>query len=250
MLSLPAWLAVYTGVCVFLSGIVRGAAGFGFSLIMVVVLTYFLPPVTVTPMILMWEIAASVVHLPFVWREADWRSLRWLIAGVVIGTPAGVLLLVSMPVDAMCLVINATVMASTVLLLSGWRPRRVPGPLETVGVGAVCGLVNGASANGGPPVILLYLSGPLGAAAGRASLIALFLFTDVTASFFCWRQGILTLEQARLALVFCLPMFAGMVIGSRWFRRTDERRFRRLVLFLLLLVAGAGVIRALTGMMN
>ncbi len=111
-----------------------------------------------------------------------------LAAGVVAGTPAGVLFLVAMPVDAMCLVINATVLVCTALLFTSWTPGRAPNALETTAIGAICGLMNGASANSGPPVILLYLSGPLGAATGRASLIALFLFTDVTACFFCWRQ--------------------------------------------------------------
>ncbi len=245
MPELSPLLLVYTGVCIFLAGIVRGATGFGFSMIMIVLLTFFLSPVQVAPVILFWEIMASIGHLPFVWREVDWKALRWLAAGVLIGTPAGVWFLVSMPVDLMCLVINGLVLVSTLLLFAGYRPRRAPGTFGTIGVGTLSGLMNGASANGGPPVILLFLAGPAGAATGRASLIAFFLFTDVTASFFCWRQGIVTADRLLFALAFALPMFAGMFLGSRWFRTVDETRFRRLVMVLLMLLALAGMMRAL-----
>ncbi len=57
-------LFAYVFTAVFLAGIVRGATGFGFSMIMIVLLTLFFPPAQVAPVILFWEVLASIGHLP------------------------------------------------------------------------------------------------------------------------------------------------------------------------------------------
>ena len=99
-------LFAYVFTAVFLAGIVRGATGFGFSMIMIVLLTLFFPPAQVAPVILFWEVLASIGHLPFVYKQVHWKSLRWLALGVALGTPFGVYCLISIPVDAMRLILN------------------------------------------------------------------------------------------------------------------------------------------------
>lgn len=44
---------------VFCAGLVRGATGFGFSLICMVLLTLVFPPAQIAPVVLFWEIAAQ-----------------------------------------------------------------------------------------------------------------------------------------------------------------------------------------------
>ena len=143
-------LFAYVFTAVFLAGIVRGATGFGFSMIMIVLLTLFFPPAQVAPVILFWEVLASIGHLPFVYKQVHWKSLRWLALGVALGTPFGVYCLVSIPVDAMRLIINAVVLILTSMLYCGLRPKNAPTPPQTTGVGLLAGVINGASANGGP----------------------------------------------------------------------------------------------------
>ena len=121
-------LFTYVFAAVFLAGIVRGATGFGFSMIMIVLLTLFFPPAQVAPVILFWEVLASIGHLPFVYRQVHWKSLRWLALGVALGTPFGVYCLVSIPVDAMRLIINAVVLILTSMLYCGLRPKNAPTP--------------------------------------------------------------------------------------------------------------------------
>ena len=77
-------LFAYVFPAVFLAGIVRGATGFGFSMIMIVLLTLFFPPAQVAPVILFWEVLASIGHLPFVYKQVHWKSLRWLALGVAV----------------------------------------------------------------------------------------------------------------------------------------------------------------------
>ena len=135
-------LFAYVFAAVFLAGIVRGATGFGFSMIMIVLLTLFFPPAQVAPVILFWEVLASIGHLPFVYKQVHWKSLRWLALGVALGTPFGVYCLVSIPVDAMRLIINAVVLILTSMLYCGLRPKNAPTPPQTTGVGLLAGVIN------------------------------------------------------------------------------------------------------------
>lgn len=240
MPELTPVISVYLCTVVFLAGIVRGATGFGFSLIMIVMLTLVFPPAVVAPAILLWEILASVGHLPFVYRQVDWKALRWLSLGVLIGTPAGVLFLVHMPIVPMKIFINATVLLLTIPLLMGLRPSKTPSSAATTGVGLFAGIINGASANGGPPVILFFLSGPAGVAVSRASLIAFFLFTDVWAILLYWQQGLVSWGTVHFSVLFLIPLALGIWLGSKCFSRMSEQLLRKVVLVLLMgITAGA-----------
>ncbi len=241
-LTIAEWF--WIGFAVFTAGVVRGVAGFGFSLIVTVLLTLVLPPVQVVPAVLLWEISASIGHLPFVLRQVDWRSLAWLTSGMLLGTPLGVWMLAYVPPAPMCIFINGTVLFFAVMLLRGASPKRSPNRFETSLIGMSGGIINGASANGGPPVILFFLSSPAGVATGRASLIAYFLLTDSWAALFCWQQGLFTAESWKFTAVMLPVLAMGVMLGSRFFRGIDEVRFKRFVLILLLAVTVVGLAKA------
>lgn len=239
------WLVyVYAACSVFAAGIIRGATGFGFSMLGLVLLTFVLPPAQVVPLLLIWEICASAGHAPFVWRQCRWKLVGLLLLGVVPLTPVGMALLLHIPAQAMTVGVNALVLVLTLLLLSGFKPARPLGPLGVVAVGAATGFVNGASSNGGPPVVLFMLV-TLPAAAARATLIVFFLALDVLTSAFFLHSGLMTRQSLVDALAMLPFMWLGMGLGARWFHSVDEARFKRYVLFFLILVSVVGMGRAL-----
>lgn len=241
-LSMLEW--IWVGASVFAASVVRGTAGFGFSLIVTVLATHVLPPATVIPAVLLWEICASIGHLPFVYKQVDWKSLMWLTLGMLFGTPLGVWLLTRIAPGPMCVIINGMVVVFALMLLRGRKPTRAPSRLETSLIGSLCGVINGAAANGGPPAILFFLSSPAGAAVGRASLIAYFLMTDTWASLFCWQNGLFTADTWLFAASMLPVLALGVMLGSRFFRGLDEARFRKMVLTLLVFIAAAGLVKA------
>lgn len=245
METLTPFLYAFIAAAVLFGGVLRGISGFGFSLTLVVTLTFFLPPAEATALIFIWEISASILHLPFVWKQVDWKALKWLCLGCVIGTPLGVLSLIVIPPAPMTIIINLTVIALSIVMLRGVTLKRNLTPLEVVGTGTVSGIINGASANGGPPVILLFFSSPAGAAVGRASLIAYFLFTDVFASAVFASQGMMGMQIVITALCYIPVLALGIWIGSKLFHRIDERTFKRFVIMLLIVISAVGCIKAM-----
>lgn len=229
---------------VFGAAVVRGYSGFGFAMVAVTGLSLLRPPAEIVPVVLALEITASVQLLPAVWADVDWRSLRWLLAGMLVSTPLGVWVLASVPAAATRMLVSVLVLVTSVALWQGFSLRRIPGPRVTFATGAASGLLNGSAAIGGPPAILFYFSSPAGAAVSRASLTTYFLGTDIVAAAFGAAYGLLTAEALLRAAALLAPLGLGVVVGNRRFAQAQPESFRRAVLVLLMLLAAAGFIRA------
>ena len=239
------WLALTAAVaCIFGAAIVRGYSGFGFSLLAIVSISLFLPPAKIVPTIFMMEVAASLYLLPGVWRDIHWRALRWLALGCLLATPLGVYALAKVPAAPLTLALGVFVFGAALLLAKGYSLHRMPGAAFTFAVGAASGLFNGAFGVGGPPVVLFFFSSPAGVAAGRASIIAFFVLTDVTGLVWQGWNGLLSWATLVRAAIFLPPFAAGVWLGNRGFRGADPAAFRRWTLRLLMVLAILTGVRA------
>jgi uncharacterized protein len=233
----------YSIACIFLAAIVRGFSGFGFSLLAITSLSLVLPPAQVVPSIFMLEVAASIRLLPEVWKDVHWRSLAPLLAGCLVATPFGVYLLANVPAPPMQIALGIFVFFSTVLLWLGFALKTMPGTIASTAVGAASGFANGAFGIGGPPVVLFYFASPAGNIAGRASLIAFFLATDIIGLSFQSREGLVTYAAGLHALIFLVPLLIGIWLGSRSFKNTNPTTFRNIVLLILGVLAAVSVVQ-------
>ncbi|MGB6309441.1 MAG: sulfite exporter TauE/SafE family protein [Steroidobacteraceae bacterium] len=236
----------YAASCIFVAAIVRGYSGFGFSMLAITSLSLLLPPVQIVPSIFLMELIASLHLLPGVWRDIHWRALSWLVVGCCFGTPLGVYALAHAPAAPMTLALAFFVLVSAILLGKGYEMKRMPGRGFTFAAGAASGLCNGGFGMGGPPVILFFFSSPAGVGAGRASLIAFFLLTDIVALGWQGWSGLITPATAWRAALFLPPLVAGVWIGNRSFKQADQSVVRRWILRLLMLLALLSGVRALS----
>jgi hypothetical protein len=242
----PAQLAAI-GAIALAAFVVRGVSGFGSAMVGIGGLSLFLPPLQVVPAFLALELLTTAHLLPSVWRQVDWRSLRWVIGGCLLATPLGLSLLAGLDAALMRLVVSGCLLAIAVVMLGGlaqrWAPRQTPGPLGALAVGAVSGALNGAVGISGPPAIVFYFA-TTAAATSRATLIAYFFFTDVWALLLAGGAGLLTAAALPLIAVALPFSLAGIWLGQRIFLRLDEAQMRRLVWCLLAVLGAAGLARA------
>jgi uncharacterized protein len=233
---------------VFAAAVVRGFSGFGFSLLAISALSLIYPIKDVIAPIFLMEIAASINLLPSIWRDIHWKSLAPLIVGTLVGTPAGVWLLSTLPGPHMQLGLSAFVLAAAALLWIGYSLKHMPNLPSTLAAGAASGVANGAFGIGGPPVILFYFASPAGAATGRASLTAFFLVIDVIGlAYLSSMANLVTSQSVIRALIFLPALIAGVWIGHRSFKGVDESKFRKIVLVLL---AGMAVLIAVKAIIS
>jgi uncharacterized protein len=235
------WGAVLAIIFIFLAAIVRGFSGFGFSLLAVTSLSLLATPAEVIPSIFLLEVIASIRLLPEVWNDIHWRSLLPLIVGCLVATPLGVWLLATAPAPPMQMAIGLFTVASVFLMWRGYALKTMPGPAASTAVGAASGFANGAFGIGGPPVILFYFSSPAGNIAGRASVIAYFLATDIIGLAFLWQQDLVTYTAAIKALTYLPALLLGIWLGARFFKHMDPAKFRNWVLLILALLGAISI---------
>jgi len=258
MLALPMPLGLLlAALCVvFAAGIVRGFAGFGFSALCVAGLSLFMPPAEAVPPIFVLEVLASLTLLRSAWKDVDWSWLSWLVLGNALCIPLGVALLAYVDETPLRLLIGALLLLAATLLRSGWKLALEPTRGVRLTTGLVSGFVNGVAAIGGIAVAVLLSSTALAPAAMRATMILLFLFTDLYA--LAWAallpgqagQDLLGARTLQLALWLTPAMLAGIWVGQRRFVGVSPETFRRHVLSLLMLIAGLSVLRALLSLLG
>ena len=247
---MSASLLATVSLIVFLAAVVRGFSGFGFALLSISALSMVLPPATVVPAIWILDFLAGINLLPSIWRHVHWRAIALLVGAAVVATPVGVYLLATVPAPWMRIALAIFVLASAVLLLTGFQLKRMPSTAETVATGLAAGLLNGAMGIGGPPIIVFFLGSPIALEAGRASMIAAFLAMDVTGMPALLAFGLVTFDILRL-IAICLPALAlGIFVGSRLVGRLDPAEVRRILLLLLAAMAVVIGIQGASGLVG
>ena len=235
--SLPAWSApqmAYLILSVAIAGFVRGYSGFGVSLASVPMLTVVLDPVDAIPLALVYEIALTLGFLPSSFGLVQWQTLRWLVAGAVVGTPIGIYVLSSIPPEPMRLALSLILLSSVILT---WRsPSGTSWHLTrpaTVSVGAISGVLSGGTAMSGPPIVVYFLASPTSPAASRASMMMFFFFSASIALALGLGAGLYPQHTFALAIASIPALLLGAALGAFFFRRSKAIAYRRVALLML-----------------
>ena len=136
---------------------------------------------------------------------------------------------------------DGTVAGLLAITLSGWRYQGVPKVGVSLLTGATSGFLSGLIQLSGPPVIVLWMSGPFPPQTIRANIFVYFAITSVVAVIVYAIGGVFTGDLLPV-LVPMIPCYAvGLVLGGRFFGKADPKLFRRVAVALI----GAAVILSL-----
>ena len=229
----------------FFAALLRGFTGFGFVMAAVPLLSLVLPPTAVVPLAILLQIEVGLMDLPTAVRVCDWRSLRWLIPGIFLGTPLGLLALTSLSVNGARLAIGILIAGAVILLGTGLRLAEHPSRWVTLGVGVVSGAMSGLSGISGPPVMTYLLALPHSTAVVRATAIVFFAMTGAVALASMTERGLVTGREVVWSALALPALFAGARIGAWGFRRTQPRHHRATALTVLSVLAATLILRAL-----
>lgn len=245
-LSVSMFAVALAGV--FVGALVRGFTGFGLPLAAVPVMTLVMAPALAVPSMLLLQILAGLQTLPRIYRSIHWSALIWLAVGAVVGIPIGTALLALLPPDVMRLLIGVAMLVAVGALWWGFRSAHMPGVPARLGTGVVAGVMSGAAAMPGPPVVVFFLASPASAAVSRASLQFFFMLTGMISLALATASGLVTWSTVILALVLAPALMIGTWAGERAFHRTEGRNYRPAAMAVLLVIGAMATARALWGL--
>jgi len=247
MIGPTAYTVLYVVAGSFLAATLRGFAGFGFVMSAVPLLGLGLPPAQVVPLALLLQVEISAIGMREALRLCDWRSLLWLLPGMVVGTPLGVAMLAGLSARDARLAIGALIAAAVAVLAKGVRLRPDPSPAVAVGAGVVSGVMNGLAGMSGPPVVAYLLALPHGTGVVRATSIVFFMLTAAFALVPMTAHGLVGKTTLIWAAIALPALFLGARIGAWGFRRTTPRTHRLSALVVLSALAVGLMLRGLVG---
>ena len=228
---------------ILLASFVRGFSGFGFSASSISLLSYILPPKEVVPIILLLEIIASFFMIPSIWKRINWKFVFFLMLGVFIGTPFGIHLLSILEPKITHFIISITVLIFAFFLLRGYKNKKLNHNFSKFIVGMTAGTVNGFGTLAGLPIALYFLVIAAEPVVIRASLAALFFFTDLYALILAYFNNILNdiIFYRTLPLIIIVPI--GVSLGTKLFAESSKKNYRKYVLYFLIIVSVFGLLQ-------
>ncbi|MDC9720067.1 MAG: sulfite exporter TauE/SafE family protein [Gammaproteobacteria bacterium] len=236
----------YTLSIVFIAGVLRGLAGFGFSALCFFALAPVFSAQTIVPLMFAMEVMASVHLLPKVWRQIPWRWVAILCLGTLFGTPLGVVALQYWQSDLVRGLAGGGVLIACFALWRQWHFKAAETLIWLAMAGFVSGFVNGLASIGGLVVAVYMLSSNMPLTAMRAGLILFFLLTDVYGLFWLNGHNLISKDLPSLLLIMMPVMLIANQIGYKLFDRIDMAVMRKFTLGLLSGLAATAMYSAIS----
>jgi uncharacterized membrane protein YfcA len=237
---------VGTTVAVAVAATVQMAAGFGFGLAAVPLLSVVLSPHEAVVVSLA---LATLTNAGQAWagrRDCDRRVAGRLVAGAVVGLPLGLLLFLHLDDALLGALIGGAVLVAVVVIALGLDLRHAGPGLDVAG-GLVAGGLTMSSGVNGPPLVFVLQARHFDQARFRATVTTVFVALDVVSVVVFAITGDLN-EDTLAAVVAALPgLVTGAVVGIAVRHHLDARRFRVLVLVLLTVAGLSALASALVG---
>lgn len=239
VLALPGlWIL---GIAAALAGLVRGFAGFGSGLVYMPLAGAVLPPAQAVAVLVVMDLLGPLANLPGALRTGTPREIGLLVLGMLPGLPLGLAALFIADPAHFRWGVSLIALATVAALAAGWRWTGPRGRGTTLAAGFLSGIVGGATALPGPPVILYYLAGPLPVAQVRANLTMFLLTVDLALSAVLALSGQLSWALATVSLMLLVPFSLANGLGSALFRPGRAGLYKALAWVLIAASAIAGL---------
>ena len=228
-------------LAVFLGGVVSGFAGFAFSAVAGAILLHFLKPMQAIPLMMLCSIAAQLISLVMIRKHIAWKESTPLLIGGFVGVPIALFLLTLVEPRAFRIAFGIVLVGYAVYMLA--RPAvtivRCAGAAVSSAVGFAGGLVGGLTAMPGAlPVIWCELRGlPKEQQRGLVQPYILAMQAFAIALLLA-QPGAISRDVLVVAAAALPATIAGTFIGMALFGRVDSRKFRLVVLVLILISGG------------
>ena len=235
---------IFIALIVLGASIIQALFGFGFGLISVPLMIFFvdLPTAVVT------ATAVSTVSCAIQWWESRAVQAREmsqrLVCSAIIGMPFGLWLLLNLDARLMKGILGIVVLFGVFLSIKGFDLQRLPKTFDYA-MGVVAGVLSTATSTNGPPLVFLLHARHFEPQDFRAVLNRVFTFLNFFTLVIFTLAGKMTSEALQLALLSIPVMGTGVFIGTRLRSRIYPDHFRNLVIGLLTLSGLSAIANAI-----
>jgi uncharacterized membrane protein YfcA len=223
---------------------VQLAAGFGFGLTAVPLLSI---AVGAHDAVVVALFLATFTNAFQAWsgrRDTDRPVASRLLAGAAVGLPVGFLVYQLVDDRVLRVIIGCAVIVAVVVIALGLDLRHAGPGLDAVG-GAMAGALTMSSGVNGPPLVFVLQARHFDQHRFRATVTTVFVVLDIVAVVTFAVTGDLDADVLAVVAASLPGLALGAVVGIALRRHLDPRRFRALVLVLLVVAGGSTLVSAI-----
>lgn len=237
--TLPPSELVAFVLWVLASYFIGGVAAFGGTVLSLVVVSMMVDMRTAVPALLLVGTVQSLQALFATGRHCDRRALSRMTVWAAIGVPIGVLTATYLNQKALGIAFAVVSILSGASRFLPAIPTQTPRFMEPVfNVLLVCsGMIHGAFAAGGAPVVVVAQHTIRERDAFRGTLFVFWVILNFTAIVSFWLTGRFTSDTMQLALYGLAPVLVATWLADHFARRISQPHFVRFVA-ILLIIAG------------
>ena len=228
-----------------LAALIRAFTGFGFAMLVVPAFSFFLLPRDAVVLSAVLALLLGLLSYRSWWRLFPGAPAGPMVTGSVIGTAVGVWFLASLSVKEFQLWIGISVVIASAVpsrFNPSERPASAPVSLTT---GVASGLMNGAFAIPGPPVILYVVATISDPVKSRAFLMMFFWCSSLVSLVMFGVAGLITPKPFQLLWIALPAMWLGNRIGDWAFARFAGAAYRPFVVGLCIVIGLSISLKAL-----
>jgi len=231
-------LPVILGV-IFVAIIIRAIFGFGDVLVSVPILTLIIGPREAVPLMGLVGATNALLILLTERRGVHWRPVRYLLMASICGIPLGAFSLKVLPERWIALALGVVLVGYCVWALAGRKAVRLDSPRWAWPFGFGAGLMGGAVAATGPPIVIYSTTQGWTPSEMRATMQGFFLPNGIFILVSHLIGGLWT-PSVLYTYLLTLPLIAvGLPLGGRIGGKISAPRFEQLTQLVLL---GTGVL--------
>lgn len=224
---------------IFCAFFIRSLTGFGSALIVIPTLSIFLDIKSVVPAVIIFEVAVSTVLLKNSRDRINFKSIKPLLAGAIIGTIIGSYFLATYNTPVLKKMLAAAMFLYALKMMSSENKRTTTEGNYRKGLlfGFIGGGLGGMTGINGPPFVM-YLSHILPDKEElRSTIIAIITLDYMTKLPFYLYLGLIDTFVLKLTLIGLPAVAIGIYYGSKARININEIFFRKIVGAVLLLLS-------------
>jgi len=224
-------------IIIFAGAVTQGLTGFGFAMISVPLLSLFLDVKTAIPLGALCGLVINILLFLKFKNYIVFKEIWPLIAGALVGIPAGAVFLREAAPGVVKIVLAVIVLLFALFLLSGKLKTRGINANWGYFYGITAGILGGAFNTNGPPVLIYsYLEG-WEKKKMKASLVGFFTFTSVVIVLSHAIAGLVT-EGILVHFLYLLPVIVvGIILGNYLFSRISAKIYNKVIIYSLIAIS-------------
>lgn len=222
---------------IFLAAFTQSLSGFGSALVAMSLLPALVGIQVASPLVAVAVLTLEAILL-LIYRQAlNFRAVWRLVLGSLVGVPLGVLWLERLPERLVLSLLGLVILGYALYALLDIRLPGLQAPFWAYLAGLLAGMLGGAYNTSGPPVILYADCRRWPPAQFKGNMQGFFIFSSILVLGTHAASGNLTPTVWRYYFAALPALVAGILAGVWFDRLINPRRFRQVVLFLLLVTS-------------